>query len=106
MYCRARGITAEQFQSLNKLIEQGNPTISRIFAAYENDKNVYKLIDSLKTFESTQQQKAPAPVIEEEEEDDDESEEEQDEEDDDNDQDNDFDDVRTLHTLDRIVSLT
>ncbi len=103
MYCRARGITAEQFQSLNKLIEQGNPTISRIFAAYENDKNVYKLIDSLKTFESAQQQKAPEPVVEEEE---DESEEEQDEEDDDNDEDNDFDDVRTLHTLNGIIYLT
>ncbi len=83
---------------MNKLIDQGNHTISRIFAAYESDKNVYKLIDSLKTFESAQQ-KAPEPVAEEEEQEDDESEEEQDEEDDDNDddQDNDFDDVRTLY---------
>lgn len=87
-YFRARGISPEQFQALNQLIDQGNQAVARIFAAYESDKNVYKLIDALKTLESSSRASA-----EPEEEEDDEDDNNDDENDDDEDDDADDDDV-------------
>lgn len=58
--------------------------MSRIFAVYESDKNVYKLIDALKTVNASQPQSAPQQFnhdAEDEEEEEEESDEEDDEDD-------------------------
>jgi Zn-finger domain-containing protein len=45
---RAGAVTESQASVLNDLISKGNAALRRIFIAYEKDKDVYKLIDSLK----------------------------------------------------------
>ena len=41
-------MTESQASVLNDLIGNGNAALRRVFIAYEKDKDVYKLIDSLK----------------------------------------------------------
>jgi hypothetical protein len=48
LFCRARAINNEQFNMLTKLIESNHPQVGRIFTKYEDDKDVYGLIDGLK----------------------------------------------------------
>lgn len=45
---RANALTPLQTSSLHALVDANNQTVKRIFLAYESDKDVYALIDSLK----------------------------------------------------------
>lgn len=47
-YCRANALSATQASVLNALVDAGNRTVRNIFLGYEEDKDVYRLIDSLK----------------------------------------------------------
>lgn len=47
---RARAITNEQNEHLNKLIDQRNPDLARVFTRYEQTKDVHQLINTLKEF--------------------------------------------------------
>jgi TATA-binding protein-associated factor Taf7 len=66
--------------ALNALIDQGDEHIRRVFQLYEADKDVYKLIDSLKLGHEDQGEDDDEEETREEEEDDDEDEEEEEEE--------------------------
>ena len=46
---RANAIDGNQSVYLNELIDDGNGEVRKVFLAYEKDKDVYKLIASLKT---------------------------------------------------------
>lgn len=45
---RANALSAHQAAALNALVDGGSATVRSIFLAYEDDKDVYKLIDALK----------------------------------------------------------
>ena len=49
---RAGAVSSEQAVSLNVLIDLGDERVKRVFTVYETDKDVYKLIDALKLFNS------------------------------------------------------
>lgn len=46
---RAKAIDSAQYEGLSKLIEQGNKEVAGIFGRYEENKDVYALIDALKS---------------------------------------------------------
>jgi hypothetical protein len=45
---RAKAIDNDQFAALTNLIDQGNRQVAKIFFNYEENKDVYALIDALK----------------------------------------------------------
>jgi hypothetical protein len=89
-FFRARAINNEQFNMLTKLIESNHPQVGRIFTKYEDDKDVYGLIDGLKAISISPTannqrkedgKKKPSSAAEEEQYDEDFNEEDEDDED-------------------------
>lgn len=95
---RARAIDEEQYIALSKLIDEGNTEIARVFLNYEENKDVYALIDSLKAMDikglanSPSSSSSEAQEVEEADEDEEEDGAEDDGDDDDYEQDFDEDD--------------
>ena len=95
---RAGAITPTQVKTLEVLINRGDLSILRVFKAYEDDKDVYKLIGALKGVEDK---------VEEEEDDEEEEEEEveEEEEDDADDDDERFDESDRSNVEARFASI-
>ena len=93
---RAGAITPTQVKTLEVLINRGDLSILRVFKAYEDDKDVYKLIGALKGVEDK---------VEEEEDDEEDDEEEEEEEDDEDDDDERFDESDRSNVEARFASI-